>query len=384
MRITLAQVEAFYWTVQLGSAQKAAQHLNLAQPSISLRLKDLRRGLGCRIAGAVKSRPGDDGRGRMLLPRVKINNGGDTGHPAAGFRPCRCRRNPCRPRRGLCRQLPGALCWRACWRIIRPWSPSGSLPRARQLEASLLDDKIDVAVLLNPLGHEKLTLKPLGPQPTHWVAPASWDVRQSAVEPKDLGTSRSFRTRRRRPCTGRSRTGLRLPASSRYTKISICTSVAVIPELVAAGLGAGIPPTAMALRYARRRLRSNAAFKPENRKRPSSFPWLARTGVADQKIIAVERTTSRVLKKMRYLENDNNSSPPDNAIGLSIWFAGISESSGGSFIKLWPYRRLAVRPINNDGNDARWSKAVASGISNGSALPRSQIASSSRAFPSRR
>jgi DNA-binding transcriptional LysR family regulator len=95
-------------------------------------------------------------------------------------------------------------------------------------------------------------------------------------------------------------------------KISICTSVAVIPELVAAGLGAGILPTAMALRYV---AEGTIQMLPSSPKIENGRLFLgSRAGVADQKIIAVERTTSRVLKKMRYLEIDNNSAPPDNAM----------------------------------------------------------------------
>jgi hypothetical protein len=41
MRVTLAQLEAFYWTAKPGSATRAARDLNLAQPTLSLRLKSL-------------------------------------------------------------------------------------------------------------------------------------------------------------------------------------------------------------------------------------------------------------------------------------------------------------------------------------------------------
>ena len=46
MRFTIAQLEAFFWTAQLGSLSKASGHLHLAQPTISLRLRDLERTLG--------------------------------------------------------------------------------------------------------------------------------------------------------------------------------------------------------------------------------------------------------------------------------------------------------------------------------------------------
>src|SRR6201988_1571430 len=49
MRLTLAQLETFFWTAQLGSAQRAAQHLNLAQPTVSLRLKELQEAMGASL-----------------------------------------------------------------------------------------------------------------------------------------------------------------------------------------------------------------------------------------------------------------------------------------------------------------------------------------------
>ena len=41
MRITLRQVEAFYWTAKLGSVHAAAAHLNFSQPAVSARIKEL-------------------------------------------------------------------------------------------------------------------------------------------------------------------------------------------------------------------------------------------------------------------------------------------------------------------------------------------------------
>ena len=41
MRITLAHLEALFWIARLGSVKEAARQLNLAQPTVSLRLRDL-------------------------------------------------------------------------------------------------------------------------------------------------------------------------------------------------------------------------------------------------------------------------------------------------------------------------------------------------------
>src|SRR5882757_7466416 len=49
MRVTLAQLEAFYWIVQLGSFRDAARQIGRTQPSISLRLQELETALGERL-----------------------------------------------------------------------------------------------------------------------------------------------------------------------------------------------------------------------------------------------------------------------------------------------------------------------------------------------
>ena len=49
MRITLRQIEAFYWTARLGSIHGAANHLNFSQPAISSRIKELESALNLEL-----------------------------------------------------------------------------------------------------------------------------------------------------------------------------------------------------------------------------------------------------------------------------------------------------------------------------------------------
>src|SRR5438034_8799015 len=64
MRITFAQLEAFYWVAQLGSVHQAAQRLNIAQPTVSLRLRDLEAAFGAALFARAGRhlRPTDDGK----------------------------------------------------------------------------------------------------------------------------------------------------------------------------------------------------------------------------------------------------------------------------------------------------------------------------------
>src|SRR5258708_11280983 len=49
MKATLSQIEAFYWIAQLGSYRAAAAQLNLTQPTVSLRIRNLEHALEVRL-----------------------------------------------------------------------------------------------------------------------------------------------------------------------------------------------------------------------------------------------------------------------------------------------------------------------------------------------
>ena len=70
MRLTLAQIETFYWIARLGSFHAAARRLSLTQPSISGRIRELELDLGCALF---------DRTGRPRAP-----DRGGQGHSAAG------------------------------------------------------------------------------------------------------------------------------------------------------------------------------------------------------------------------------------------------------------------------------------------------------------
>jgi len=297
MRVTLAQFEAFFWTVQLGSAQRAAQHLNLAQPTVSLRLKDLGAALGVEVLERTGRGLRVTPEGRALLPRVAAImaelrgiRGHDPAHDIAG--PIRV---------GLAEGfavtcLPPLL---AALRHDHPaLQPEWVVSTSTTLEAALLRDSLDLAVLLNPIGDERLRLTPLGSQPTSWVTPASWGM-MGPVGPKDLWPlpiiSNPPSSAMHRQITGWFATAGLEPA-----RLSVCTSVAVIAELVAGGIGAGLLPIPMAARYVAEGSMHLLSSAPvvENGRLFISY----RIGVDDPKVTTVVRSIGRVLQAIDYLE----------------------------------------------------------------------------------
>ncbi|CAN5149697.1 hypothetical protein BH10PSE8_BH10PSE8_11830 [soil metagenome] len=70
MRFTIAQLEAFFWTARLGSLSRAAGHLHMSQPTISLRLRDLERALNVELFQRKGRGLAPTVEGLALLPRA--------------------------------------------------------------------------------------------------------------------------------------------------------------------------------------------------------------------------------------------------------------------------------------------------------------------------
>jgi DNA-binding transcriptional LysR family regulator len=166
------------------------------------------------------------------------------------------------------------------------------------LEAALLKDTLDVAVLLNPIGDEKLSLRPLGLQPTTWVVPSAWGW-NGPIEPRDLW-SRPVISNPAPSAMHRQITAWFATAGLAPARMSICTSVAVIAELVASGIGAGLLPVKMAERHV-----ADAAMQMVTSVPPVENGRLfvsLRQGLEDPRANAVARTVFRVLDGLDYLQ----------------------------------------------------------------------------------
>ncbi|CAM3950877.1 LysR family transcriptional regulator [Bordetella muralis] len=56
MRITLSQIEAFYWAAKLGSIHAAARHLHVTQPAVSARIRELENTLDVQLFDRSRQR----------------------------------------------------------------------------------------------------------------------------------------------------------------------------------------------------------------------------------------------------------------------------------------------------------------------------------------
>lgn len=297
MRLTLAQLETFFWTAQLGSAQRAAQHLNLAQPTVSLRLKELQEAMGASLLERTSRGLSATAEGRALLPRVAAILAELQG--IKGQDPARAVVGPIRV--GLAEGFAVSCLPPLLAGLLEDYpalQPEWVVSTSTTLEAALLKDTLDIAVLLNPIGDERLSLRPLGLQPTTWVVPAFWDIKDM-VEPKDLWP-RPVISNPAPSAMHRQITGWFAAARLEPARMSICTSVAVIPELVAAGIGAGLLPVRMAESHVaagKMRIVASAPAVENGR----LFIGI-RAGVEDPRTNAVARVIRRVLDGLDYLQ----------------------------------------------------------------------------------
>ena len=242
MRFTIAQLEAFFWTAQLGSLSKASGHLHLAQPTVSLRLRDLERTLGVKLFQKNGRGLALTAEGIALIPRAgalleeadRIRLQSD---PAAISGSIRI---------GFADGF-AVTCLPKLLELVRHdyplLKPEYVVAMSYELERELNDRRLDLAVLVNPIGHHGMRLLPLGVQDTAWVAATAWGL-GTDIRPADLyrlpivsnpPQSAMFRQIKDWFAT----------AGLEPQRLDICSSVAVIGRLVSSGSALGVLPAKM-------------------------------------------------------------------------------------------------------------------------------------------
>lgn len=241
MRVTLAQLEAFFWVAQLGSVQLAARQLNLAQPTVSLRIRDLERALGLDLFERSRRgvRPSDAGlnllgRAAAILDEVgKIK----TVAPVDVAGPIRL---------GFAEGF-AVVCLAPLLELLRKNCP-GLRPElfvatSFALERELAEHRLDLAILVNPIGQPGLRMLPLGAQPNGWIASPGLGIGPQ-IRPAE---ARLLPIVSNPPPSAMYRQIIAWFATAGLepTRIDICTSVTLVVQLVAAGVGIGLLPVKM-------------------------------------------------------------------------------------------------------------------------------------------
>ena len=169
-RVTLKQLEAFAFVVDLGSFRRAAEALGTTQPNVSARISALEKTLGLvlmhRDAGSVRLTE----RGEALLPAAR-----DVLRSAETFLDVADRKDLIEERLRLGVTELVACTWlHAFLRAFRKEYPSVSVELevnlSREIERQMEAQEIDLGLQTGPFSTEMSGSLPLGRYPYAWVA----------------------------------------------------------------------------------------------------------------------------------------------------------------------------------------------------------------------
>ncbi len=247
MRYTFGQAEAFYWVSRLGGFRAAAAHLNLSQPTVSLRIKELEKILGGDLFDRSQYRPVPTTLGAAIyadVERVLTHAEQVQRHAKDGLRG-----------RSLLRigaadsfaarilpELLAALAGRHAELQV-----DVTVDFSTRLEQLLLDRSIDIAFLSQPRAHTGITIVPLWLIDLVWVIGSNLPFDGDVATPENLVDLPIF--------TNSSPSGLfttiQMWFGARGLKphrLNTCNPLTVIARLAGAGTGAAMIPREM-IRY---------------------------------------------------------------------------------------------------------------------------------------
>lgn len=241
-RITISQIEAFCWVVELGAIHKAAAQLNVTQPTLSLRLQKLEAELTIMVLepygrGVRVTRAGHIFyvKAKLVLDAYAHLQSADEPSAVSG-----------RLRIGLAEGFAVACLPHLVPALAKAYPllrPEWFVTTSSTLEGDLVDGNLDLAVLVDPIGNRALRLTPLGPQPNVWAGSPALAV-PAGASPHDLIRFAVISTP---PPTSMYRNTIAWFASAGQTPgpICFCTSVNAAAQLVGAGIGIGVFPARM-------------------------------------------------------------------------------------------------------------------------------------------
>lgn len=243
MRLSLAQIETFYWIARLGSFHAAAAHLCVTQPSISGRIRELERELGCQVFDRSGS-------------RVRLTDAGKAiqHHSEQVLSLMRNIYLDTRPDklRGLLRlgvvetvahvALPGLM------RQLNTMRPSLHVELSVDVGSNLLqalnDRRLDVAVTTDAVAVNGIRVAPLRPIDLAWIGPVDHPLAGKTIRPEDLVQQVIF-TQPPASTIGTTISNWFRQSQSAPQSLNLCNSLSVTSELIAAGLGFAVMTPAL-------------------------------------------------------------------------------------------------------------------------------------------
>ena len=240
MRVTLAQLESFFWIARLGSTQAAARQLRLAQPTISLRLRDLELALGVKLFARLGRGLRLTDEGSTLLERAAAILGEMSKIAELG--------GATDPLRGVVRvgvtETFALVCLPRLMQALQREHPLLRMEivvaTSAHLEDQLLGRELDLAFIVNPTSDPRLRRLPLGVQETTWLAAPSFGL-SPPVRPQDMHNLPIISNPHPSPMHSQIVEWFR-STEIEPPRLSFCNSLSVIAHLVEQGVFVGFLP----------------------------------------------------------------------------------------------------------------------------------------------
>ncbi len=240
-RVTLSQIEAFCCIVRYGSFRAAASHLNLTQPTLSIRIRSMEDVLGFRLFKKVGrgTQPTMDAEG--ILPQAErlLVMADDF---AARPKPTDALRGSLRLGAPECF---GTICLPDLLGELRKrfpdLRPAITIDRAPALCKAINARELDIAFITEPKTGAHVHLEPLGGSHHSWVSGPGLQLPNRVLSPQDFADTEIFVY----PAPSNQ---MRMvldwfaTASIRPSAIRTCNSLSVILPLVLAGAGVSLLP----------------------------------------------------------------------------------------------------------------------------------------------
>ncbi|MEP9380394.1 LysR family transcriptional regulator [Aquabacter sp. CN5-332] len=297
MRFTLAQLEAFYWVAKQGTVRDAALHLNLSQPSVSLRIRELETALATTLFERSRSgmRLTDDGTELMERAFLMLGEAERIRNLAKSEEPVRGTLRIGMPEVFAVRCLPALL---ASLGVAHPYlRVELHISTSAELVEDVKERRIDLGFVIDPVKALHLHMVPLGYLERRWVGGLKAGVKQPlmAEEIRDM----PILTIPPRGSPETTVTRWFQSGGAEPTRLIPCNSVYVIAQLIKRGIGIGILPLPLIeAENADGKLCVLEAHPPV----ASSMMYAAyRLEATSTNITALIRLTKRALSETRFL-----------------------------------------------------------------------------------
>lgn len=241
MRYTFAQLEAFYWVARTGGFRAAAARLNLTQPTVSQRVRELEAALGCTLF--------DRSGYRARLTRVGTDLLAQTEHLLGLAQELESGARSGDPFHGLLRigatDLFAITCLSDFLVALETRHPQlktqVAVRYSQRLARQLNERELDLAFLTDPEVAGDVVVTPLGLVGLAWVASPRMVLPERPVRPADLADVPILTN----PLPSNLYTSIYTWFAADHVlprRVSTCDSLPIMAQLVRGGFGVSLLP----------------------------------------------------------------------------------------------------------------------------------------------